>query len=205
LCPVAARLRRCRWKARRIVRRPGDDDVKFVAAKFACAEDGKIFWLHAHAVERCRIIVRRELLRSTMAELTERDIGLLQGVAETLAPCLKRIEVLEQRVIELEARPALKYLGTWKESKTYSAGTFITDAGAVWYCNASTTSRPGENADWSLAVKSGAASTAHPRPDATATSSPRENGHYAKPRRMRKLSSWQSNFAMLRWSGARDQ
>jgi hypothetical protein len=99
----------------------------------------------------------------TIPEVKVRDAALIKAVVSAVAPV---IHELQTRVAALEARPALKYLGTWKENKTYSAGTFITDAGAVWYCNGSTTSRPGENADWSLAVKSGDHSAASLRSDA---------------------------------------
>jgi len=72
--------------------------------------------------------------------------ALITGIARGFAPLIHELEVqikaLSARVQELEARPSLKYLGTWKEGKTYSVGTFITDGGAVWYANASTTSRP---------------------------------------------------------------
>jgi hypothetical protein len=114
-----------------------------------------------------------------LSEVKVRDRAVIEACMRAVAPV---IHALEQRVAELEARPALKYLGTWKQDKTYSAGTFITDAGAVWYCNASTTSRPGENADWSLAVKSGGVPTSSPRPDAAATASPRNGNAASNPR-----------------------
>src|SRR5262245_24635492 len=93
---------------------------------------------------------------------THRDGRLIKALVAAVAP---HIQAVQQRVSALEARPSLKYLGTWKSDRTYSAGTFITDGGGVWYCNASTTSRPGENADWTLAVKSGSSTSSSPRSD----------------------------------------
>ena len=111
--------------------------------------------------------------------------ALITGIARGFAPLIHELEVqikaLSARVQELEARPSLKYLGTWKEGKTYSVGTFITDGGAVWYANASTTSRPGQDADWSLAVKSASQSTARPRSD-EGVAHARVNGHVSNPR-----------------------
>jgi hypothetical protein len=121
------------------------------------------------------------------AALTSHDKALIAGIAPTIYALERELEKLRARVAELEARPTLKYLGTWREGKTYSAGTFITDAGSVWYCHASTSSRPGENADWQLAVKSGGGShepagARAPERSDTSAASPRVNGHYANPR-----------------------
>jgi hypothetical protein len=115
----------------------------------------------------------------TAPTVNARDAVLIQAVMSAVAPV---VHALEQRIEELERRPTLKYLGTWREGRTFSAGSFVTDRGGIWYCNAATTSRPGENADWSLAVKSGGVPTSSPRSDATAIANERKNGHLSNPR-----------------------
>jgi hypothetical protein len=113
--------------------------------------------------------------------LSARDKGLLQGVAESIAPYLKRIEQLEQRVAELEASASeMKYCGVWREGKTYSSGSFATHDGAMFHANRKTSERPGSSGDWVMAAKSGQP-VPHPRSDAT-TVTPRSNGHYARAR-----------------------
>jgi hypothetical protein len=92
--------------------------------------------------------------------LSSRDQGLLQGVAETLAPYLNKIEALEQRLVELE-RNQKTYLGVWKSDRQYSSMSEVTFDGARWYCCKSTNNKPGESADWVLMEKS--EPTAHPR------------------------------------------
>jgi hypothetical protein len=91
----------------------------------------------------------------------------------------QQINELQGRIATLEAQPSLKYLGVWKTG-TYSAGSFVTDHGAMWHCNVAAASRPGEDGDWTMCAKSGQP-VVHPRPDA-ATAGPRQNGHYARPR-----------------------
>ena len=114
--------------------------------------------------------------------LSARDKGLLQGVAESIAPYLERIEQLEQRVEELERRPELKYLGVFRDDgRKYSEGSAVTHSGGVWVALRATTEKPNHSADWQLAVKSGEHSTPTPRSDA-ATVNTRVNGHYSQPR-----------------------
>ena len=115
------------------------------------------------------------------AALSMRDKGLLQGVAEILAPYLNRIEQFEQRLAELE-RSQKTYLGVWKSDREYSAMSEVTHDGARWYCCKSTSNKPGASADWVMMEKS--SPVAHPRSDATATASAR-NGHYVREQRLK--------------------
>jgi hypothetical protein len=63
---------------------------------------------------------------------------------------------LTKRVAELENRPQLRYLGVFREGRSYEPGAFVTYSGAIWHCNQSTTIPPGNGAAaWTLAVKSG--------------------------------------------------
>jgi len=64
-----------------------------------------------------------------------------------------RLYALEERVAALEASP-FQYAGTW-ESGEYVRGEFVSLRGSLWHCNHSTTSRPGTDESWTLAVKHG--------------------------------------------------
>ena len=60
----------------------------------------------------------------------------------------------EKRLAALEAT-TLKYSGTYVEGKTYRRGEFTTCQGSLWHCEEQTSSRPGSDATWRLAVKRG--------------------------------------------------
>lgn len=64
-------------------------------------------------------------------------------------------EKLLARIEALEARPSTKYCGTWNDHTLYEAGNFVTHQGSVFHAKTSTRLRPGEGADWQLAVKRG--------------------------------------------------
>ena len=72
-----------------------------------------------------------------------------------------RTAALERRLAELEARLAqvetkgIEYRGVWSQGTLYKRGDFVTRAGCMWAANCETYSKPGESADWQLAVKSG--------------------------------------------------
>lgn len=95
--------------------------------------------------------------------ISDRDLAsIAKGLAPVLTAALAErdatIEALSARVAQLEARPALKYLGVWKDGTTYHRGDFVTYNGSVWHCNtdSTTSSIPGnERSEWTLAVKSG--------------------------------------------------
>jgi hypothetical protein len=72
------------------------------------------------------------------------------------APTNARITALDTRIKALEERPALAYGGTWSPGQQSNRGVFYTDRGSVWYCRESTRDRPGESANFVLAVKRGA-------------------------------------------------
>jgi hypothetical protein len=82
--------------------------------------------------------------------------GLMRAMAPVVADYVaKVIAPLKERIKELENRPATKYVGVFEIGRTYEPGNFATDKGAIWHCNSQTRQRPGDNADWTLAVKSG--------------------------------------------------
>jgi hypothetical protein len=58
------------------------------------------------------------------------------------------------RIEALEARPVLRYAGTWNPDTQFNEGDITTDHGSAWYCERSTRSRPpGEG--WKLMIKKG--------------------------------------------------
>jgi hypothetical protein len=66
------------------------------------------------------------------------------------------IETLLKRVQQLEARPSMKYAGTWNAECLYGEGVFVTDGGSMWHSNrANVGLRPGQADDWTLVVKRG--------------------------------------------------
>ncbi|MBI4290584.1 MAG: carbohydrate-binding family V/XII protein [Betaproteobacteria bacterium] len=82
-------------------------------------------------------------------------LGVRMGEKVT-TPMNERIAALEARMTEVEARAAsLRYCGVWEEGSAYAQGNFVTHSGSVWHANTTTTSRPGTDATWTLAVKHG--------------------------------------------------
>ena len=47
------------------------------------------------------------------------------------------------------------YVGVFVSGKTYDASDLVTDHGSLFYCNRTTTARPGQSPDWKLMVKRG--------------------------------------------------
>ncbi|MBZ9604266.1 hypothetical protein [Phyllobacterium chamaecytisi] len=66
----------------------------------------------------------------------------------------KRLAPLQAEVKELRSRPEPHYCGVWTDG-TYDPGALVTDHGSMWYCNETTSSRPGSSKSWSLSVKRG--------------------------------------------------
>lgn len=94
-------------------------------------------------------------------------VNIMKGLAPFIHDLEKQITALQKRVQELEQRPELKYLGTFRDDgRKYSAGSAVTCDGGIWIALKATTERPNHSADWQLAVKSGAA-TAHARNGST--------------------------------------
>lgn len=69
-----------------------------------------------------------------------------------------KITALEEKIAELEARPAgMPYKGIWSPGEAYREGELATLAGSLWHCRALTYSRPGTDSTWQLCVKKGQA------------------------------------------------
>lgn len=70
----------------------------------------------------------------------------VEGLEGALATLGRRIDELEQR----------GYCGVHEDGKEYRRGQMVTRSGSIWHCEAATTKqRPGDNRDWTLAVKAG--------------------------------------------------
>jgi hypothetical protein len=82
--------------------------------------------------------------------------SIAAGFAPEVANFVKQaIAPLVERIAQLEARPTVRYLGTWTEGTRYGEGAMVTDHGSVWACEFPTTERPGSSPHWVLAVKRG--------------------------------------------------
>lgn len=85
--------------------------------------------------------------------------SLMDGIAPVIAGYVHKamtqcVEQLMGRIKELEARPTMKYTGTW-EAREYQPGNVVTDGGSMWHCERRTQLRPGDNDAWRLCVKKG--------------------------------------------------
>ena len=67
----------------------------------------------------------------------------------------RKLAVLEKRIAELESRPhGIKYAGPWTAGTVYDQGDCVSRKG-LWIATCATRQKPGESADWRLAVKEG--------------------------------------------------
>jgi hypothetical protein len=88
--------------------------------------------------------------------LAEGMIGAVkQYVKDALASLTPRFDAMEARIAALEARPAMTYVGTWREGAEHNPGEVATHDGSLWYCWEATRDRPGTSNAWQLAVKHG--------------------------------------------------
>jgi len=75
-------------------------------------------------------------------------LHVAKKIAEAVAP-------LEKRIAELESRPhGIKYAGPWTAGTVYDQGDCVSRKG-LWIATCATRQKPGESADWRLAVKEG--------------------------------------------------
>ena len=84
----------------------------------------------------------------------------LTALMGALAPVIhehveKIAQPLRDRITELEAKPELRYAGTWSDGKSYPVGSVVTDGGSMWHANTRTAERPGTSESWTLCVKRG--------------------------------------------------
>ena len=76
-------------------------------------------------------------------------------ISEIVAFVFDRVYApLEKRLIALEKRADLKYLGVWQKG-SYEPGNAVTHDGSLWICTAATRGKPGPSSGWRLACKRG--------------------------------------------------
>ena len=84
------------------------------------------------------------------AELMGRVVAAIYQETDT------KITALEAKIARLEAAmQEFKFVGQWQDFKTYKAGNFVSMGGQIYYANSDTKLRPGTDATWTLACKSG--------------------------------------------------
>lgn len=83
--------------------------------------------------------------------------GLHDYLAKAFAPVTKRLAAVEAKTAALEAALAdHEYKGVWRDGPTYVRHNSATHGGSLWIVRVErTTQRPGDGADWTLAVKHG--------------------------------------------------
>jgi hypothetical protein len=80
--------------------------------------------------------------------------GVVKAIRRDLIEPLKvQLAAIEARLTGLEQRGELRYCGIWQDQQ-YERGSFVTMSGGLWACEMRTTSRPGTDSTWRLAVKS---------------------------------------------------
>lgn len=75
-------------------------------------------------------------------------------VDEKIGALAKQVDALDARMAAVEARPELRYMGTWKQGETYTPGMLATHQGSLWHCHAETTKAP-PSSEWQLCAKRG--------------------------------------------------
>jgi hypothetical protein len=87
------------------------------------------------------------------AVLLEAETALVEML---VLPLQRRVKALEAQVAALEARPQLKYLGTYKPDAVYSENSLTTYDGSLFIARKETRATPGDgNQDWQLCTKRG--------------------------------------------------
>jgi hypothetical protein len=106
------------------------------------------------AAESVKSAVDQLGARLSTVELRCGALALLLGRSNPEG--VKDFEKLLARLDHLEAKAdALRYCGVWTAGREYIEGNFVTDHGSVWAARRTTTSRPGADDSWTLAVKKG--------------------------------------------------
>lgn len=70
----------------------------------------------------------------------------------------EQLRALNDRIKALEARPTLRFLGTWAENRdvgSFGEGACLTHHGSLWIAKRVTSDEPGRSNAWQLAVKRG--------------------------------------------------
>jgi hypothetical protein len=98
--------------------------------------------------------VRFEHLDIVLGELKEQIVKRNKQIAALET----KNDSHETRIVALEAKPHIKYLGVWGAEKMYGPGDGVTHSGSLWICRVAHVSgaAPGEgSSSWQLAAKRG--------------------------------------------------
>ena len=91
-----------------------------------------------------------------MGFVTALAIDTRDFVSRALAPRDARLDAIETRLAELEARPVVTYKGVWAGDLSYGHGDLVTCNGNIWHSNVhANRAKPGEHPHWTLAVRKG--------------------------------------------------
>ena len=79
-----------------------------------------------------------------------------QHVAVVTKPLREKIEALERKVVELQAK-GVEYRGVWQRACSYERGAIVTFEGSMWVCiqNVEPNTRPGQSQGWQLCCRAG--------------------------------------------------
>ena len=93
--------------------------------------------------------------------MTEKELeAIVTGIAPVIGQFVEqRLAGLEARINAIEAKPHVKFCGTWTAGTTYVPGDAVVRHGGLWICKAPTPGEPKQDfVGWQLAVKQGQAS-----------------------------------------------
>ncbi len=94
--------------------------------------------------------VVREYVDSRVGSTTidEKAAAVVESVRGYIG---RELAPLKARIAELEARPMMRYRGTFDGGVgDYAAGDVCTSKGVLWFCMKPTRERPGESTDWKM-------------------------------------------------------
>jgi hypothetical protein len=99
--------------------------------------------------DRTRKAIRAEI-RKFAYDVLPKVLGTMMRESE------QRCAALEAQITGLRsAMQESRFVGQWREHKSYKTGNFVTMGGQVFHANIDTNSRPGTDSTWMLVCKSG--------------------------------------------------
>jgi len=144
------------------------DALESVFDEFAAAVEEQLTRMNATIVEQRAEIDRLRTLAENPPAGPQGDPGadgianpeeMAAVAARVIGEFLTRSVALEGRTLTIAGQalplPIPVYRGVW-EAGVYERGDMVTSDGSTWHCNAETTeAKPGEGADWQMAVRKG--------------------------------------------------
>ena len=93
-----------------------------------------------------------QVLGPVFESILKRFARIEERAAETERRSAQRVQRLEER---MDAATGLRYLGTHDPGEVYEPGDGVTHGGSLWVARARTSSKPGTDDTWTLAIKRG--------------------------------------------------